>query len=187
MRIPDEQLLAQFVAAFTELDGPPYCHDSPPPDEFAAGVDPDDWNLIQWRPATVQTPQEALGVIHRGRRLPLLFEQLVLSYRWPAVDIGVCRMLANPPGSGLEPLASAMFGDPVLTEVLLGSGFVRFALAGNGSYDPICFDSPGYNDGDCPIVRLDHESVLTNGEVGKAERVFESFRDLIHAALGEAK
>ena len=76
-----------------------------------------------------------------------------------------------------------MYGDIVMNNTLLPANFVRFALAPNECYDPICFDVSRMVDGDCPVVRMNHESILSNDEIGEVTTVFDSFRSLVVAVI----
>ncbi|MEM9413006.1 MAG: hypothetical protein AAGA30_17990 [Planctomycetota bacterium] len=115
--------------------------------------------------------------------MPILFETLALSYRWLAVDLGICRLLENPPAADLQPLADAMFRDPIITNTLLPAGFVRFALAPNECYDPVCFDLSRMQDDDCPIVRMNHEVILIHQVIGEVTTLYGSFRELVIAVI----
>ena len=179
----DADLISRFVDCFTRLDDSTYSHTDPPPPEFSAGIDSEDWNVVRWQPAAIATSPDTLGLIHRVGVLPSLYRQLVLSYRWPDVDIGVCRLLCNLPADNLQPLAASMFADPILNNTLIPNGFARFALAPNECYDPICFDLNRFTNDDCPVVRLNHESIVTHDTIGDVVTVFGSFRELIHGVL----
>ena len=74
-----------------------------------------------WLPLKVETPRSALDSIYAKlpARFPPLYERLVLSYRWAEVDLGTYRLVANPPGSGVDGLFREMSGDEGLTESLL--------------------------------------------------------------------
>jgi hypothetical protein len=111
-----------------------------------------------------------------------LYETLVVSYRWPEVNLGVFRLLPNEPASDLQPLADAMFADPVLNNTFLPARYVRFALAVD-AYDPICFDLNRMAHGDCPIVRLEHESILMHDTIGACDTLFATFRECVLAVI----
>ena len=83
----DAELIQRFVDYIARLDNSTFSHADPPPPEFAAGIDPDDWNVIRWRPLAMSSPIESLGAIRRVGVLPNLYEQLATSYRWPDIDI----------------------------------------------------------------------------------------------------
>ena len=158
----DTELIQRFVDCFTRLDESAFSHDDP---------------------AAFSTSPEALVSIRRCGVLPELYEQLATSYRLPEVEIGVARLLPNLPAENLQPLADSMFADPVLNNTLVSKKLVRFAMAPNYCYDPICFDLNRFSNADCPVVRINHESVLSNGTVGEVEAIFDSFRDLMLAVL----
>jgi hypothetical protein len=93
--------------------------------------------------------------------LPALFERLVLSYRWAEVDLRSYRLLANPPGRGLEALLEGMSSDRILWKYLLEAGYIRFGMGADIDYDPICFDvNSRKKNRDCRIVKIDHEEIL---------------------------
>ena len=179
----DADLLQRFVDSFARFDDMTCSHEDPPPPELSAGLDPDDWNILRWRPAAIATAPAALSAIRRAGPLPEIFEQFVLSYRWLPVELERFRLLPNPPAADLRPLAEEMFADPVLNNTLLPAGFVRFALAPNECYDPICFDLNRFAKGDCPIVRINHESVLMHDTLGEIDTIFGSFRELVNAVV----
>ena len=99
-----------------------------------------------------------------------------------SVDLEIVRLLGNPPGDSLQPLANLMTSDPVLQTTLGPKGYVRFAMASD-CYDPICFDVNRTAGDDCPIVRLNHESILMHDRIGDVSTIFDSFRDLVLAVL----
>ena len=178
-RKKDAGLLHRFVESFPLLDDLEWYEDALIPVDLSCS-DPVDSLVQRWKPAKINTPADALCDIRKGGQpLPSLFEQLATSYRWLEVDLGVCRLLANCPANDLAPLAREMFNDPVLNNTLLPAGFIRFAIAPNGCYDPICFDLSRMQDDDCPIVCLNHESILTDDKIGETATVFDSFRELV--------
>jgi hypothetical protein len=95
------------------------------------------------------------------------------------VDIDEVRLLGNPPGPGLFGFQQEMMRDPYLYPTLLSSRFVEFGKAAGGSYDPLCFDLKRTKAGDCPIVRIDHESVLVKARITVLKEVAPSFRALV--------
>lgn len=178
----DAKLIQRFVDCFQRLDDSTYTHDEPPPPELNLGPDPDDWNALRWAPAAITTPTEALNIFPFTDSLPKIYLQIVLSYRWVEVDLHLLRFGGNPPGDGLQLLSESMFSDPVLTQTLKPNGYIRFGMAAD-CYDPICFDLNRALDGDCPVVQIDHESVLTHGKIGDVVTLFDTFRELVLAVL----
>jgi hypothetical protein len=181
----DSELLVRFIAAFERLDDLGYYRREPPPPELLVERDPDDRTSLRWCPTAISTTRDSLSVIQsRIGTLPSLFEQLALSFRWLEVDLGLCRLLPNEPAEDLKPLAETMFADPVLNETLIPARLARFAV-GSENYDPICFDLNRWNarTEDCPVVRLDHESILMHDELGDAETIYGSFREMLIAVI----
>ena len=184
MATDDANLLARFIATFAQLDELLWFDDGSPPPEMVVTVrDSNASSLPRWQPAKQCVPRSALSEIQRIGPLPDLFESLALSYCWLDVDLNVCRLIANPPTGDLKTLADSMYGDIVMNNTLLSANFVRFALAPNECYDPICFDVSRMVDGDCPVVRMNHESILSNDEIGEVTTVFDSFRSLVVAVI----
>ncbi|HXV81466.1 MAG TPA: hypothetical protein VEG60_16435 [Candidatus Binatia bacterium] len=137
--------------------------------------------MKRWSPIAFATNTDALSALYKviPGRLPRLFEQLLLSYRWLRVDIHEVTLLGNPPGPGLSGFQQEMMRDPHLYPALLSNRLVEFGKAAGGSYDPICFDLKRTKTGDCPIVRIEHEAVLVNGRATVLNEVAPNFRALV--------
>jgi hypothetical protein len=178
---PDDELIARFVGTFCKLDDwQPFTHEEPPPDELSAGVDPNDWRRILWRPARVRVGAgELKGFRYRLQtKPPPLYEQLITSWRWLEVNLDRLRLFANPPGPGLSRLADRIFQDPVFESHLIANGLIPFAFEGN--YDPVCFDTNHPDaDGDCPIIAFEHEAMLSFDRIGSSWTRWGSFRQLM--------
>ncbi len=163
----DQALLDEFVAAFAfnaEVDAYDE-HGQPLPPPVACATDAHEL--------------EPLYALLPGR-FPPLYEQLILSYRWPPVELPYFVLLPNPPGRTLDGLLAQMRRDNGLWTTLLPNGCVPFGKAGGGHYDPICFDiRHRQKDGDCPLVRVEHEAILCFDRIGETFIVATSFRDLV--------
>src|SRR6185369_9323410 len=157
----DIQLLAEFVECFTKFDDGKV---------FSRPTNP---SLLQ--PILSQLPAP----------FPPLFEHLLTNYRWSNIYIDRLKLLSNPPGLGFDGFAAEMFGDAELMNVLLPGGYIPFARPVDGrTYDPICFDNNRMQpDGDCPIVRLDHEDILVLGRLTVMEQLATSFSNLVLIAI----
>lgn len=113
-----------------------------------------------------------------------MFERFILSYRWAAVDIGYFELLPNPLGSTLAGLQAEILRDGHLYPTLFRHEYLQFGKAGGGWYDPVCFDcSRRKKQGDCPVVRLDHEEILCNERIRVTEELAPSFQELISKTL----
>src|ERR1700738_169840 len=96
-----------------------------------------------------------------------------------------CSTSAQRPYSRTPALASTtslstpVFRDPGISVPLLRAGFVQFGRPATGSYDPVCFDlNRNSKDGECPVVRLDHEVALMQERVQVVADLSDSFWSL---------
>ena len=186
----DAKLLQQFVDSFSRLDDMLALDGAPA--ELIVKRDLDEWDRWQdesgcrdelecWQPLRIETDAEALETLYAriSGRFPVLCEQLVLSFRWLEVDLGVIRLLPNLPGADLTGLTEAIYADPILADTLIPAGLVPFARAPH-NYDPMCFDLNAMSAlGDCPIIQFEHESILCDLKLGEHWQRWASFRDLI--------
>jgi hypothetical protein len=186
----DQSLLDQFVASFGTLDG----------DMCASReIFPIAWELrddeshesgeARWRPAKLDTSPSSLDPLYAKlpARFPPLYERLVLSYRWAEVDLGICRLLANPLGPDLSRLFSGMMLDKALGENLLPAGYIQFGKGPDMEYDPVCFDIGSRSKlKDYRIVKIDHEEILCHGRVKVVAELAPSFRRFVLQTIERA-
>jgi len=171
VRRGDNLVLADFVAGF------------PPNDCLKCGGE-----LTHVVP--VRTPPDALTGLREAlpATLPPLYEQLILSYRWPETDLGCYRLLANPDGPGLTGLLEEMRRDPVLWSELISRGWIPFGKGACLNYDPVCFDiRRRRKDGDCRVVQLDHEEILCSSRIREVAELAPSFRELVERTVQGSK
>jgi hypothetical protein len=164
----DELFLGRFIASFEKLDQD---------------------GCRRWRPTKVRTELALLESIYSKlpARFPPLFERLVLSYRWPEVDLRSCRLLANPPGPDLGGLHREMSKDSTMWECLLAAGYIQFGKGPDTDYDPVCFDTRSrQQDGDYRIVKIDHEQILCNDRVKIVAELAPSFEQLMLRTIDQA-
>jgi hypothetical protein len=190
----DAALIDAFVGQFTKGEPLRLFREFSLPE----GVTPEDvaplltepWNedgVATWRSKRIETPVSALQILYKvvPGPLPTLYEQLILTYQWAEVDLDTFRLLPNYPPS-LSGLAKTITADSVMFRVLSSHGFVQFGKGPDVNYDPVCFDlnerSP---DGDCAIVRLDHEEILIRERIRIVAKVADSFRQLVLLAIGD--
>jgi hypothetical protein len=185
----DDDLVRRFVASFQPLDGLDYEDSGLVPEELAAEPDVEDKTIVHWQPVATLTHQEHLAPIYQKLpgRFPALYERLVLSYRWLRIHLGTVMLLANPPGPTLDGLAAEVFRDPVLINTLIPAGFVPFGMVSGGGYDPMCFDLNARKHDDCPVIQIEHESVLCHDRIGKTWQRYSSFRELIFDTIDRAQ
>ncbi|MCH9656548.1 MAG: hypothetical protein K0U86_14700 [Planctomycetes bacterium] len=182
----DKKLLQQFVDSFQRLDDDMVALDGTPL-ELIVKREVDEWDswrgdLDLWEPKRIDTNPDRLEPLYSriAGRFPVMYEQLVLSFRWLEVDLQMIRLFANPPGVNLSGLTEAIFNDPIIADVLIPAGFVPFAYAPSGNYDALCFDLNAMtSQRDCPIIQFEHESILCDLKTGERWQRWESFRDLM--------
>ena len=195
----DAALIEAFVAQFTSREPLRLFRQFSLPE----GVGPDDvapllvepWHEDEdddigrwatWRPVRVQTPPDALATLYatvRGR-LPTLYEQLILTYQWAEVDLGQYRLLPNFPPP-LDGLVKVITNDSFMFDVLSPHNLVQFGQGPDVDYDPVCFDLHRRSaDGDCAIVKADHEEILNRERLRIVAVLAGSFRELVRDTIG---
>jgi len=77
-----------------------------------------------------------------------------------------------------------MTRDKVLSEILLKNGYAQFARPHTGDSDPVCFDFSRPNkEGECPLVRVSHHTIVSNSQVQVIEEVAPSFCEFVEGYL----
>jgi hypothetical protein len=187
----DEKLLQRFVAAFESFDDMVDLDRRELPPKLQNGLDDSERAHPIWKPGAIVTDVEALKAAYKTipARFPPLYEQLVLSYRWLEIDLrGFVALFPNPPEASLASLISKITADQLLLRVLFPLGLIPFGKASHDNYDPICFDTARRRaDGDCPVVQIEHESVLCDDRIGDSWQRFESFRGLVESVIASAE
>ena len=141
-------------------------------DQFVRIVDPSATLFLQMQSVSaLEAVEEVLP-----KRFPVSYQSLVTRYRFPAFDAGGIQFFPNSGDSSHDELAEAIFADPIIANMTHTHGFIQFGRPADGSYDPICFDARSYaKNREYPIVRLDHEDILSRNKVGKAAVIADSF------------
>ena len=186
----DADLLAEYIAAFENLD-----------DLYAFDVSPallartDEYGLEHWQPRQITTLPSVLKALYQGlglpgfgsTRFPPLYEILLLTHRWAKVDLGNYRLLANEPAKDFAPLLAAMRDDACLFANLVPNGYIQFGQGPELGYDPVCFDfRQRQENGDCRIVKIDHEAILCKGRIRETAKLAPDFRSLVFDTIHEA-
>lgn len=115
-----------------------------------------------------------------GTRFPLSFRSLITRYQFPAFEAGPLILLANTSVGVYDELRVRIFRDEILSQNLLSSGLIQFAVPESGSYDPVCFDiHRSRSNGESPIVRIDHEAILCDDQIVVVKEVAESFAEFV--------
>jgi hypothetical protein len=179
----DTGLLAEYIATFEKLDDLSGTEFPP-----SLVVSTDEYGWQEWKPRQITTGSWALKLLYQGlglrgigsTRFPPLYETLLLSYRWAKVDLGSYRLLANEPAEDFARLLADMRSDTCLHANLVSNGYFQFGQGPDYDYDPVCFDfRQRQQNGDCRIVKIDHEDILCNGRVREAAELAPNFRSLV--------
>jgi hypothetical protein len=182
--VSDDELIADFVASLQADQF--FDHRNPPPAEMNAGIDQHDWNCLRWKPIQVATPKAELSTLYERLHttFPPLYERLILTWRWLDVWNDQVRFFANPPEASLNAFAKQVLNDPVFNQHLVGGGYIPFGLDIE-SYDPVCFDTNRrLADGDCMVIRFEHEAMLSFDHIGESWVLYPSCRDMMLASYG---
>ena len=177
-----EELVSDFVAAWEKLDG---CRTSENLDplvaQFAVGAD-SSTDGLRWRAICHSTDASELERLYAKlpARFPPLFEKLLLSYRWPEVDLRLYRIHGNPLGAGLTGFLGRILKDQFLSSFALKNGYIPFGKGTDVDYDPVCFDLKARKKNrEFEIVKLDHEEILCNERIKVVAKLAPSFEQLV--------
>jgi hypothetical protein len=185
-----DPILDQYTASFARLNNLLDIETlSPVADELLTG-ERTKYGWKHWRPIEVHTEHSALDPIYAKvpARFPVLYERLVLSYRWAEVDLQTYTLHANPPGADLSGLLEEMSGDSYLWNSLLRAGYIPFGKGPDMNYDRVCFDiSSRKKNRDFRIVIIDHEEILCNDRIKVVKKLASSFYELILQTIEQAK
>ena len=191
MSVQDQdELLRQFIDTFGSFYELAESADIYPVVAELATGEPDDLGQTRWQPARTNADRACLETIYAKLpgRFPSLYERLVLTYRWAEVDLGAYTLLANPPGPDLSRLLNEISKDPGLWESLIPAGYIQFAKGTEYDYDPVCFDlSKRKKNGECRVVKIDHEEILCNYKIKVVSELAQSFEDLVRQTIQRAR
>ncbi len=140
----------------------------------------------KWCPIKVKTHPNMLGAIYKTTkcRFPHTFEDLLLSFRWLEVDLKYITLLSNPNGSDLLGYLNEITKDKFMSKFLISHGFIQFAKAPGGCYDPICFEFlNGEKEDSSRIVRIDHEEILCRERIAIIEEVAKTIQELMEKEI----
>ena len=120
---------------------------------------------------------------------PELYHSLIARYRFAEFDVGPIMFFANTGQAVFHELSSCIFRVRYLSPVLLDQGLLQFGQPDSANYDPICFDSRRAKRADAPIVRIDHEDILSHNKRGRiVDEISPPFRDFVERVIaGEFK
>lgn len=144
--------------------------------------------LAEWRPRRIETPAASMEPLYRrlGGSLPPLYDELVRRYVWATVDLETFRLVANLPPVPAS-LELELTDDPAVFQILSAGGFAQFGRGPDVDYDPVCFDLRSRDaDGDCRIVKFDHEDILIWEKLTIVDELAPSFRHLVEDVIQRA-
>ena len=138
------------------------------------------WTIQKFKPIHWIEPLEE----KLGHRLPPSFRSLITRYIFPSFEFSPLILLANTGQALYNELSTAVFRDRLLSQALLKNGYAQFARPNSGDYDPVCFDfnRPAKN-GECPIVRIDHERILLKSVAEISEEIAPSFAEMLEGFI----
>jgi hypothetical protein len=175
-------LIERFIASFDKLDEMTENPEIYPLVSQLAVGSPDPYGRLRWSPMKVSTDASQLDFLMAKlpARLPPLYEQLILSYRWAEVDLRTFRLLPNPPPAGLDAMFTEMSRDPAFWKSLPQAGYIQFGRGPDMDYDPVCFDIRSRTKSkDYRVVKIDHEEILCNNRVKVVSELAPSFERLM--------
>ena len=178
----DSELVDTFVGTFGKLGDLWTSYELDPIAWQLTVGNLNEYGMKQWRPIRVSTEQSSLEALYANlpARFPPLYERLVLSYRWAEIDLRLFRLLPNPPGPNLAGLSEEFSRHRAMQEILFPNKCLQFGKGPDVNYDAICFDwSRRLRDGDCPVIQVDHEGILSQNRFKKVADLAPSFRELI--------
>lgn len=124
-------------------------------------------------------------------KFPPSFQSLISRYSFPAFQCGPVFLYANT-GNELQPecgitkeFKERIFLDKGLVNALLPAGYLQIGNPDEVNYDPICFDTNNrIDDGEYPIVQIDHEWILCRSKIEVVRVIAPSFLELIENYKG---
>jgi hypothetical protein len=182
-----DHLIDRFVAALNDRGMEPLPAEEVPEDlRNSNPLDDSDW--VEWTiRAADSTPWVAALDSRLKKPFPELYHSLITRYRFAEFEIGPVMFFASTGQDVLHELSRCIFRDQYMSPVLLNQGLLQFGQPDSGNYDPICFDARRGKLGDAPIVRIDHEDILSRNKSGRlVAEIAPSFRDFVERAIAGA-
>lgn len=192
--VEDDKLLDQFMQRVSELPNLWVESTNADPDALLpgmnGGVDDSVWAQPLWRPWRTPADFRPIDPAYAASRVrfPPLYERMATRYRWLEFPVpGLAVLYENGSEVPLETVLRRIASLNGFSRRLLSRGMLPFGNEEGGSFDPICFDCRRRRrDGDCPVLRIDHEAVILQDDDRPWETwpVAESFRDFLEMAMG---
>jgi hypothetical protein len=119
--------------------------------------------------------------------LPRCFSDFVRNYGFEDFEISHLHHYDNYDGNEHWCWHVALKLDPVIFEVCNRYGYLPIGQPDSGGYDRICLDVNRLNQGDCPVVQLDHEAILLKEKIEIVSELTPSYKNLIATVLAAYK
>jgi hypothetical protein len=156
--------------------------------QFAVGKDIPN-GVISWWPVREATDLFTLDPLYAKLpvRFPPLFERLLLTYRWPELDLRSYRLRGNPHEAGLSGSLDRITKDKFLSSFAFKNGYIPFGKGGDIAYDPVCFDLRARKKNrEFEIVKLDPEEILCNERIRVVATLAPSLERLVSQTIDAA-
>ena len=145
-----------------------------------------DYEMFRWqiRPASSNHWVETLTQ-QLPQQWPDPYRSLIERYRFSNFEVGPLMFFSNSGHALFYELKDKVFKDRGLFPTLHKNGFLQFGIPHETNYDPVCFDMKRRNQGDAPIVQLDHEEILQWNRIRVVGEIAPSFAQFIRHAVDE--
>ena len=178
-----DELVDEFVRYLNKAGFEPKFPDQLPEELRTSNAD---YEMFNWqiRPASSNAWVENLAQ-QLPQRWPHPYRSLIERYRFSNFEVGPLMFFANSGQPLFYELTSKVFKDKGLFPTLHKIGFLQFGLPHETNYDPVCFDMKRRNQGDAPIVQLDHEEILQRSRIRVVGEIAPSFAQFMQRAMDE--
>lgn len=190
---PDDDLIRRLMQRVSALPDLWVVLANADPDEMlpglAAGHDDSIWAHPLWKPWAVEGESRPFDPAYPMLpvRFPPLYERMAERYRWLTFCVpDLAEFYGNSSEAPLESVLQRIESLGDFSRRLLDRGMLPFGMEYGDSSDPLCFDSRRRRpDGDCPVIRVGHESVLMGDDDSPWQTwpVAQSFRELLEIGI----
>jgi hypothetical protein len=139
------------------------------------------WRVLQ----STSNPWIETLVQRLPQALPTPYLSLVGRYLFCNFEVGPVMFFGNTGRNVFHDRSACMLKDHNLNATLHKNGFLEFGKPKGGHYDPICFAMQHRNEGDAPVVQLDHEEILIRNRIRVVKEIAPSFARFLHQAVAE--
>jgi hypothetical protein len=178
------KLIEQFVAALNSNHLEPL-FDRDVPQELRTKELVDIRDMFEWK---IRLSESNVWVEPIERLLPqpfpTLYRNFISRFRFAEFEVGPVMFFANTGEDVFHELSRCITADKGMYPLLQQDGYIQFGKEAGGGYDPVCFAMSRRARGDAPVIRLDHEDVLTRNRIRVVEEIAPSFEQFVRRAIG---